>query len=125
VGNDEQLERDVSELSEEHGGKLSHPSKMGEVPAIGYPTRLCPTGSKMAKVEGHSGYTHRGNCYTQRLYGKLHGWWESACLRTIKNVAYLPHGDEPEWCQRVPDAGDQPPDRRLLLHAALRYQRRC
>jgi len=47
---------------------------------------------------GTSGHSHRGNCFTQKMQGQLQGWWESACLRTIENVEYLPHGDSPDWC---------------------------
>ncbi len=27
----------------------------------------------------------------------LHGWFESACMRTIDKIEYLPHGDKPGW----------------------------
>jgi hypothetical protein len=31
------------------------------------------------------------------MHGKLQGWWESACLREIKDVEYVIHGDQPDW----------------------------
>lgn len=46
---------------------------------------------------GTSGHSHRANAWTQVMQGKLQGWWESGCLRTVKNVEYLPHGDRPDW----------------------------
>lgn len=48
---------------------------------------------------GTSGHSHRGNVATQKMQGTQAGWWESCCLRTIKNVEYLPHGDDPDWVQ--------------------------
>jgi len=48
---------------------------------------------------GTSGHTHRLNCWTQVMHGKIQGWWESGCLRTVKNVEYLPMGDRPDWAQ--------------------------
>jgi hypothetical protein len=29
--------------------------------------------------------------------GRDQGWYESGCLRTKRNVEYLPHGDMPNW----------------------------
>lgn len=46
---------------------------------------------------GTSGHSHRANSFTQVMHNQLQGWWESCCLRTIKNVEYLPHGDQPDW----------------------------
>lgn len=46
---------------------------------------------------GTSGHTHRANSYTQLMQGKLQGWWESGTMRTIKNIEYLVHGDQPDW----------------------------
>lgn len=46
---------------------------------------------------GSSGHSHRSNGHTQVMHGKLQGWQESGCLRTIKNIEYLPHGDQPDW----------------------------
>lgn len=48
---------------------------------------------------GTSGHSHRANGHTQVMHGKPQGWRESACLRTIKNVEYLAHGDIPDWIQ--------------------------
>lgn len=48
---------------------------------------------------GTSGHSHRANCYTTVMHGKIQGWWESGCLRTTKNVEYLPMGDRPDWSQ--------------------------
>ncbi len=46
---------------------------------------------------GTSGHSHRMNCFTQVMQGRLQGWWESGCLRTTSNVEYLPMGDRPDW----------------------------
>lgn len=46
---------------------------------------------------GTSGHSHRMNCWTQVMHGKLQGWWESGCLRKTTNVEYLPMGDKPDW----------------------------
>jgi hypothetical protein len=46
---------------------------------------------------GCSGHDHRANSYTQILQGKLQGWWTSGCMRTIKNIEYLPYGDLADW----------------------------
>lgn len=48
---------------------------------------------------GTSGHSHRGNCFTQVLMGKIHGWWESCCLRTVDSIEYLPFGVRPDWVQ--------------------------
>lgn len=48
---------------------------------------------------GTSGHTHRMNSWTQVMHGHLQGWFESGCLRTVKNVEYLPMGDRPDWSQ--------------------------
>lgn len=48
---------------------------------------------------GTSGHSHRGNSFIQRMYGGMHGWWESFCFRKIDFIEYLPHGDLPDWCQ--------------------------
>ena len=46
---------------------------------------------------GCSGHDHRANSFTQILQGKLQGWWTSGCMRTTKNIEYLPHGDLADW----------------------------
>jgi hypothetical protein len=46
---------------------------------------------------GTSGHSHRANCHTQAMRRDLQGWWESGCMRSCKNVEYLPHGDVPDW----------------------------
>lgn len=48
---------------------------------------------------GTSGHTHRLSVYTDVVYGKRHGWFESGCLRTTKNVEYLPFGKRTDWSQ--------------------------
>jgi len=47
--------------------------------------------------DGTSGHTHRMGCHTEVMYGKIRGWWESGCLRTTKEVEYLPKGEVPNW----------------------------
>ncbi len=47
---------------------------------------------------GTSGHSHRANSFTQVMHGKLQEWSESGCMRTIKDVEYLIHGDQPDWC---------------------------
>ena len=47
---------------------------------------------------GTSGHSHRMGVHTEVMQQKLMGWFESGCLRTIRNVEYLPHGDIPNWC---------------------------
>lgn len=46
---------------------------------------------------GTSGHSHRANSHTQVMQGKLQGWFESGTMRTIKNIEYLPHGDQADW----------------------------
>jgi len=46
---------------------------------------------------GTSGHSHRMNSFCQVMHGKLQGWFESGCLRTVKDVEYLPMGDRPDW----------------------------
>jgi hypothetical protein len=46
---------------------------------------------------GTSGHSHRINCHTEIMHGKLQGWWESGCLCKTKNIPYLPLGDRPDW----------------------------
>lgn len=46
---------------------------------------------------GTSGHTHKMTMFTDVVYGKRHGWWESGCLRTTKNVEYLPFGKRTDW----------------------------
>lgn len=46
---------------------------------------------------GTSGHTHRMSMYTDVVYGRRHGWFESGCLRTTKNVEYLPFGKRTDW----------------------------
>jgi len=48
---------------------------------------------------GTSGHTHRMNAYTENMRGKVSGWWESGCLRKVKDVEYLPLGARPDWSQ--------------------------
>src|SRR5205823_1870151 len=48
---------------------------------------------------GTSGHSHRMSTFTQQMQGRLGGWWESGCLRTIDSVEYLPFGDRPDWAQ--------------------------
>jgi len=62
--------------------------------------KTSPTAAKqnlMKYGSGTSGHTHRSNSWTQTIGGKLQGWYESGCMRTIKNIEYLPHGEQPEW----------------------------
>ena len=47
---------------------------------------------------GTSGHTHRMNCHTEVMRGKIQGWWESGCLRTTKNIEYLPFGGGARRC---------------------------
>lgn len=47
---------------------------------------------------GTSGHSHRANGWVQILNGELAGWQESGCLRTTKNIEYLTHGEQPDWC---------------------------
>lgn len=47
---------------------------------------------------GTSGHTHRVNCHTQLLHGKIQGWWESGCMRRMKDVEYVEHGVDVDWC---------------------------
>jgi predicted phosphodiesterase len=53
----------------------------------------------MTYGSGTSGHTHRMNAYTENMRGKISGWWESGCLRKVKNVEYLPLGARPDWSQ--------------------------
>lgn len=53
----------------------------------------------MAYGSGTSGHSHRLGCYTEVQKGKVAGWWESGCLRTTKNVEYLPFGAVTDWSQ--------------------------
>lgn len=48
---------------------------------------------------GTSGHSHRMGCYTETQRGKVQGWWESGCLRTTKNIEYLPFGSRVDWSQ--------------------------
>lgn len=61
----------------------------------------CSAGASKANLlrygSGTSGHSHRANSFTQVMGGKLQGWFESGCLRTVKNVEYLPLGDRPDW----------------------------
>lgn len=62
--------------------------------------KTSPTAAKqnlMKYGSGTSGHTHRSNSWTQTIGGKLQGWYESGCMRTIKDIEYLPHGEQPEW----------------------------
>lgn len=46
---------------------------------------------------GTSGHSHRMGSYTEVMHGKVQGWWESGCMRTIDHIEYLPFGDKPDW----------------------------
>lgn len=46
---------------------------------------------------GSSGHDHRANSFTQVMHNTLQGWWTSGCMRTIRDVEYLAHGDQPDW----------------------------
>lgn len=46
---------------------------------------------------GTSGHSHRMGTFTEVMHGKIQGWNESGCLRTIHNVEYLPFSDRPDW----------------------------
>lgn len=48
---------------------------------------------------GTSGHSHRMGCYTETQRGTVQGWWESGCLRTTKNIEYLPFGARVDWSQ--------------------------
>jgi hypothetical protein len=54
-------------------------------------------GNLLRYGSGCSGHDHRANSFTQILQGKLQGWYTSGCMRTTKDVEYLPHGDLPDW----------------------------
>lgn len=63
--------------------------------------KTSPTAAKqnlMRYGSGTSGHTHRANGWVQVMNGELAGWEESGCMRTTKNIEYLPHGDAPDWC---------------------------
>ena len=51
----------------------------------------------MTYGSGTSGHTHRLGCYTEVQRGTVQGWWESGCLRTTKNIEYLPFGSRVDW----------------------------
>lgn len=53
----------------------------------------------MAYGCGTSGHSHRMGCYTENQRGRVAGWWESGCLRTTKNIEYLPFGARVDWSQ--------------------------
>jgi hypothetical protein len=64
--------------------------------------KTSPTAAKQNLLRygsGTSGHTHRMNSWTQVMHGKNQGWFESGCLRTVKNIEYLPMGDRPDWSQ--------------------------
>lgn len=48
---------------------------------------------------GTSGHSHRANSYLESHVGGVRGWYESGCLRTIRDIEYLPHGEIPNWQQ--------------------------
>lgn len=62
--------------------------------------KVSPTAAKANLLRygsGSSGHSHRANSFTQVMHGKQQGWFESGCMRTVKNIEYLPHGDLPDW----------------------------
>lgn len=62
--------------------------------------RLSPTVSKQNLQRygsGSSGHSHRMTFWPDIIRGEEAGWYESGCLRTTRNVEYLPHGDMPNW----------------------------
>jgi hypothetical protein len=48
---------------------------------------------------GTSGHSHRANSYLESHIDGVRGWWESGCLRSIRDIEYLPHGEIPNWQQ--------------------------
>lgn len=56
-----------------------------------------PKANLLRYGSGTSGHDHRANCFTQVVRNSLNGWWTSGCMRKIKNVEYLPFGDQPDW----------------------------
>lgn len=48
---------------------------------------------------GTSGHSHRANSYLESHLEGVRGWWESGCLRTLRDIEYLPRGEIPNWQQ--------------------------
>lgn len=48
---------------------------------------------------GTSGHSHRANSYLESHIDGVRGWWESGCLRKVRDIEYLPHGEIPNWQQ--------------------------
>lgn len=48
---------------------------------------------------GASGHSHRANSFLERHIDGVRGWFESGCLRTTKDIEYLPRGEIPNWQQ--------------------------
>lgn len=47
---------------------------------------------------GTSGHTHSCNVAQDMAFGKRVSWTESGCLRTVKDIEYLPRGSRTKWC---------------------------
>lgn len=56
-----------------------------------------PKANLLRYGSGCSGHDHRANSFTQVMSGTLQGWWTSGCLRKVRDIEYLPHGDQPDW----------------------------
>lgn len=62
-------------------------------------SKMAPRDNLRLFGSGTSGHTHRLGVWTEIMHGHLQSWTESACLRSVDDIEYLPFGNKPDWSQ--------------------------